>query len=92
MIVVDICHDRMVKWNFGVVLRLHSIRWCFLHRPADEVPIYRALQVDEVAERGHQAANQDVAYSTVLAVHVQRASVERASVVKDVANPVVATH
>lgn len=89
---VGIYHDLLVKWNFDVVLRLHSCRSYSLHRLDDVVRIYPALLVDVAVDLMHPVVVPDVAYSTESEAHDQRASVVRASVVKDVANPAVAIH
>lgn len=41
-IVVGICRDLMVKWNFGVVLRLHSVHSYFWHHLDDVILTCRA--------------------------------------------------
>lgn len=48
--------------------------------------------MDVAVDLMHPVAIQDVAYSMESEAHDRRASVERASVVKDVANPAVAIH
>lgn len=90
MIVADIFHVPMVKWSFDVVLRLRSGRSYFLHHRDDVVLIYPAWPADVAVDLMHLAVVPDVAYSVESEAHDRRASVERASVVKDVANPAVA--
>lgn len=88
----DTYRDLMARWNFDVVRRLHSIRSYFWRRPDDVALIYRAWPMDVAVDLMHPVAIPDVAYSMGSEAHDRRASVARASVVKDVANPAVAIH